>query len=125
MLIEDDDAVRQADSLALREMGYGLIAAKKPDQGLTLLEAGIQPDLIRSNIRMPGKKTVRDLIAYVQTLQSTIPLDFYHGTFCGDRDPGVLMDGAYPVLFKPFEAQDLEQKMHAVILLISQAQSVD
>lgn len=115
LLVEDDDAVRKAVSKALRGLGYSLIAAKNVDQALLLLEAGTRPDLILSDIRMPGKKTVMDLIGYVQGKPLQIPMIFITGYSAEIAIQEGLLAGHYPVLFKPFEMSELAQKMTEVM----------
>lgn len=119
MLVEDNDTVRQAISLALREMGYSLVAAKNLDQALALLEAGTTADLLLSDIRMPGRKNVRDLIGYMEQRPAPIPMIFMTGYSADIAIEEGLIDGRYPVLFKPFAVAELVKKMHEVMGLVS------
>lgn len=114
LLIEDDEAVRQAVSMVLIEHGYRIVAAANPAHAIGLLELGIRVDLILSDIRMPGKKTVHDLIAHVEA-SSPAPIIFITGYSAELVIQEGLIEGRYPVLFKPFGAQDLLQKIAEVI----------
>ena len=114
LLVEDNEDVRKAVSLALRELGYGLITAKNIDQALMLLQAHVKPDLIISDVRMPGKKTVLDLIREVEATHH-VPMVFITGYSADIVIKEGLIEGRYPVLFKPFQIAELAQKMHEVL----------
>lgn len=114
LLIEDDELVRQAVSMVLREQGWRIVAAFNPDQAIGLLELGICPDLILSDIRMPGKKTILDLIAHVESTRP-IPMIFITGYSADLVIEEGLIDQRYPVLFKPFAADDLLEKLAEVM----------
>ena len=114
LLIEDDEAVRQAVSMVLIEHGYRIVAAANPAHAIGLLELGIRVNLILSDIRMPGKKTVHDLIAHVES-SSPAPIIFITGYSADLVIQEGLIEGRYPVLFKPFGAQDLLQKIAELI----------
>lgn len=115
LVIEDDEAVRQAVSMVLREHGYRIVAALNPEHAMGLLDLGIRPDLILSDIRMPGKKTVRDLIAHVQAMGTATPMLFITGYSADLVIEEGLLDHRYPVLFKPFAPQELLQRMAEVV----------
>jgi PAS domain S-box-containing protein len=114
LLIEDDELVRQAVSMVLREQGYRIVAASNPEQAMGLLELGIRPDLILSDIRMPGKKTIHDLIRHVASGLPT-PIIFITGYSADLVIEEGLIDQRYPVLFKPFAADELLEKIAEVI----------
>ena len=99
LLIEDDDRI---------------VAAANPAHAIGLLELGIRVNLILSDIRMPGKKTVHDLIAHVES-SSPAPIIFITGYSAELVIQEGLIEGRYPVLFKPFGAQDLLQKIAELI----------
>lgn len=106
MLIEDDPSVRQAVSSFLCELGYGLSIASDPTQAMILLGNGVQVDAIVSDVKMPGQKTVLDLIQYVET-HRPVPIIFNTGYSADIAISEGLIAGRYPVLFKPFAISEL------------------
>lgn len=114
LLVEDDEAVRQAISMRLLELDYAIISVPNPDTAIRYLENGLLPDVILSDIRMPGKKTVLDMITYVETHLPT-PMIFITGYSADVVIREGLMADRHPVLFKPFSIDDLVLKMQEVI----------
>ena len=54
VLIDDEPGVLKALTLLLQTMGYQVLAFNWPQEALTYLRAGVDPDLILSDQRMPA-----------------------------------------------------------------------
>ncbi len=85
-----------------------------PDTAIRYLENGVIPDVILSDIRMPGKKTVLDMITYVEAHLNT-PMIFITGYSADVIIREGLIADRHPVLFKPFSIDDLVLKIQALL----------
>ena len=106
LLVEDDEQVRQAIHLLLSRLGCDAIPSFNIDHALALLNGGLRPDAIISDIRMPGRNTIRELIAWVRE-NGDIALLFATGYSPDVAVAEGLVEGKYPVLFKPFPLEEL------------------
>lgn len=106
MLIEDDKEVRQSVGNYLFDLGYDITSTFNLDSALMLIEGGVRPDLIVSDIRMPGRNSVLDLIAQIEQ-GLAIPMIFVTGYSADILIREGLIGGKYPVLFKPCNIQNL------------------
>lgn len=114
MLIEDDPSVRQAVASFLCELGYDLSTANDPTQAIMLLRRGVKVDAIISDVKMPGQKTVLDLIAHVEA-HHPVPIIFSTGYSDNIAIHEGQIAGRYPVLFKPFAIGALVAKLREVL----------
>ena len=110
LLVEDDEPVREAMHHILSQLGYDIIPSFSVDHAVKLLEGGMRPDLIISDIRMPGRMTINDLIDMVES-KVRIPVIFATGYSADVVVREGLIEGRYPVLFKPFSASDIATKV--------------
>lgn len=114
LLVEDDDSVREAMNSILNQLGYDTIPSFSSDHAVTLLQSGMRPDLIISDIRMPGRLTVLDLIAVVEAQIGT-PIIFATGYSADVVIKEGLVNDRYPVLFKPFSAADISVRIQTAL----------
>ncbi len=122
LLVEDDDSVREAMNRILNQLGYDTIPSFSSDHAVTLLQGGMKPDLIISDIRMPGRLNVHDLIATVEAGSRT-PIIFATGYSADVVIREGLVNDRYPVLFKPFSAAEISARIQ--IALGNHAQDAD
>ncbi len=114
LLVEDDRTVREAMNHILTRLGYDTIPSFSFDHAVKLLEGGMRPDLIISDVRMPGKNSINDLIRMVETVVP-VPLIFVTGYSADVVVKEGLIQDKYPVLFKPFSAQQISAKIREVL----------
>lgn len=98
MIVEDDDAIREALEDILCEAGYRVLSASDGQRALALLGGELRPDAILVDLRMP----VMDGWALLDTVQadpvwSRIP----RVVFTAARDPRVRRSTTAQVLTKP------------------------
>ena len=109
LVVEDDPRVLAATIGALEELGHRVVACDDPTltaQKLTQMPA---PDLILSDVLMPGL-TGPEMIAGLDACHRRIPVLFVTG-FAGDAMTVDL--GSRPVLRKPFTLAALERAVAA------------
>ena len=73
LLVEDEVLIRLMLADELRDAGHQVIEASDADEALVILEA-TQPDLIISDVRMPGSIDGLGLLAHVRTSLPVLPV---------------------------------------------------
>src|SRR5690242_11851442 len=54
LIVEDETLIRMAAAELLRDLGYIVVEAASGEEAQAVLEAGVQVDLIFSDVNMPG-----------------------------------------------------------------------
>ncbi|HAX42174.1 MAG TPA: sigma-54 dependent transcriptional regulator [Bryobacteraceae bacterium] len=105
LLVDDDESLRLVLQMQLDELGYAVTAASSGDEALALLER-FTPDLILSDIRMPGLSGL-DLLARVR--QSVPGVSMILMTAYGSIQLAVqaMKAGAYDFITKPVDHEEL------------------
>lgn len=73
LLVEDEVLIRLMLADELRDAGHQVIEASDADEALVILEASL-PDLIISDVRMPGSIDGMGLLALVRASQPALPV---------------------------------------------------
>ena len=73
LVVEDEFLIRFMLSDSLRDVGYQVIEASNADEALKLLES-IVPDLILSDVRMPGSIDGMGLLSRIKITHPSIPV---------------------------------------------------
>jgi signal transduction histidine kinase len=74
LFVEDDALVREAVAPALKESGFDVLVAENGDAALAMLENGAAPDVIFSDIVMPGQISGIDLAGIVKQRFPALPV---------------------------------------------------
>jgi signal transduction histidine kinase len=74
LFVEDDALVREAVAPALTQSGFDVLIAESGDAALAMLENGAMPDVIFSDIVMPGKISGIDLAGIVKQRFPDLPV---------------------------------------------------
>ena len=115
LLVEDDPAVRQSSADALRALGYAVQDAADADAALSLLEGGLRPDVLFTDVVMPGRLSSRALAETAQAMLPGIAVLFTSGytqnaiVHNGQLDPGINL------LSKPWRTNDLQRALRAAL----------
>ena len=107
LVVEDELLIRLMLSDGLRDQGYHVIEACNADEALLILETAI-PDLIISDVRMPGSVDGMGLLALVRATFPKLPVIITSGHL---QSTFAMADGATQFIRKPYS---LELVMHAV-----------
>lgn len=105
-LVDDDEAVLDSLRLYFVGTGYDVAAFSEAGSLLNALSAGLKPDCVVSDIRMPGLSGL-DLQRELTNRGSTVPLILVTGH--GDIEMAVtaIKAGAHDFLEKPFDEHRL------------------
>lgn len=115
LVVEDDPASRSGLMIALTEAGYSVLTAQDGQQALNLLERGIRPRLIVTDLTMPrvaGVDLLKDLRSDLGLRR--IPIIVTTG-WAPDHMRGVIAD---VILHKPLDVKEL---IHVVGRLLDSA----
>lgn len=114
LVVEDDDRVRAFSTEALRELGYTVTEARSGQDALNLLNDGLRPDLLFTDVVMPGMSG-RGLATAVKHLIPAIKVLYTTGyTRNAVVHNGVLDSGTH-LLQKPFSLDQLAEKVRKAI----------
>lgn len=107
MLVDDDDAVREALSELLSRKGWLVTDFNNAEDAIAALK--IQPDfdVILSDINMPGMTGI-DLLSKVKEAAPNCPVVMITGYPSLDLAVEAMKDGAVDFLPKPFKTEELE-----------------
>ncbi|MBV9734403.1 MAG: CHASE3 domain-containing protein [Acidisphaera sp.] len=116
LVVEDDAAVRAVTAQSLRDLGYRTMEAESGEAALDLLRGGARPDLLFTDVVMPGRVPARllaqearrllgDGLAVVFTSGYTENAVVHNGQL--DRD--VLL------VSKPWRVEELGRRLHQAL----------
>ena len=115
LLVEDDPGVRQVAGDALASLGYAVLAAADAETALRMLEGGARPDVLFTDVVMPGPLSSRGLAERAQRMLPGVAVLFTSGytqssiVHNGELDPGINL------LSKPWRTEDLARHLRAAL----------
>jgi PAS domain S-box-containing protein len=115
LVVEDDRMVRDYVVGQLRSLGYAATAASNAAEALKILDGGAAPDLLFTDVIMPGGVDGRQLADQARRRRPSLKVLFTSGytqtaiVHHGRLDPGVLL------LAKPYRKIDLARKIRTAL----------
>jgi two-component system, chemotaxis family, chemotaxis protein CheY len=115
LLVDDEDSMRQLLSTILSAK-YNVMVAKNGFHAISLLSEGNMPDLIVSDIVMPGLSGI-DLLFHLRKsgLYRDIPFIVLSGSQSTEDQLFCSHFGVQAYLTKPFDPQELQNQVKTVI----------
>ena len=113
LLVEDNQMVREHTEALLASLGYQVLAVPDGHEAIRWLRDGLRPDLLLTDVILPGTLTGRDVADEAQRLLPGIRILFtsgYTGNVLltrGRLQPGV------DLLRKPYRRTDLAERIRA------------
>jgi PAS domain S-box-containing protein len=115
LVVEDDPGVREFAVRYLRGLGYRVTAAETGLQALALLDQDPAPDLLFSDVILPGNMTGEELAEKVRLRMPSIKVLFTSG-YTSDH---LMRDGRLPegvhLLDKPYKSHQLAAMVRRVL----------
>jgi signal transduction histidine kinase len=110
LFVEDDALVREAVVRGLEESGFEVLTAASGDRALEMIEAGLEIDVVFSDIVMPGKLSGIDLAGLLRERRPKLPVVLATG-YTDQRAtvPGV------QVLAKPYQIGQLVELLSSLV----------
>ncbi|WP_371765085.1 ATP-binding protein [Massilia sp.] len=102
LFVEDDPLVREAVVRGLEDCGFDVMVAADGDKALAMLDAGLDADVVFSDIVMPGKVSGIDLAGILHERRPGLPVVLATGY----TDQRAVIPGVQ-VLAKPYEIDQL------------------
>jgi signal transduction histidine kinase/DNA-binding response OmpR family regulator/CHASE3 domain sensor protein len=113
LVVEDDEGVRAAVADMLSDLGYQVSRAENAESALTLLKT-LKPDLIFTDVVMPGAIHTRDFTRMAKEMHPGIHILYTSGyTQNAIVHNGKLDDDAL-LLSKPYRKDELARKLRSV-----------
>lgn len=105
LLVDDDDDVADMMVEILEILGHAVRRAAAAAAALELIDAGLRPDLVLSDLVMPGGMDGLELVAQLRARLPGLPAVLTTGHAERSRD---IAGAPVPVLVKPFRTEVLE-----------------
>ena len=109
LVVEDNSDIRRAVAIQLADMGFAPIEAESGATALELLDAGIDIDLMLTDIMMPGGIDGRELARRARNLRANLPIIYMSGYAANGEDSGTeeSTDQEFKMLSKPVDKKTL------------------
>jgi len=115
LVVEDEDAVREAALAMMDELGYRRLEASNAQSALDLVEAGEHVDLVFTDVVMPGELRTREFAQRLRELRPGIPVLFTSGyTDNAIIHQGRLDEGVH-LISKPYAKAELARRIAALL----------
>ena len=111
LVVEDDAAVRISVIDLLKGLGYAVLSAYDAESALAMLEGGIKPDLLFTDVVMPGKLRSPELARHARRLVPGIAVLFTSGYTQNAIVHAGRLDEGVELLSKPYRRADLARKV--------------
>jgi CheY-like chemotaxis protein len=79
LIVEDEAAIREITAAELREAGYEVVEAETGDKALSMLQQGEMPDVLFTDIRLPGKADGWTVAERFRAVSPTLPVLYATG----------------------------------------------
>jgi PAS domain S-box-containing protein len=116
LLVEDDSLVRSYAAAQLRSLGYRVVAAENAQRAIAEVEQGCVPDLLFTDMIMPGGMNGRDLAEHLRRRQPSLKVlytsGYAHGAIDGRPDSTGMVRH---LLGKPYRRRGLATKVREVL----------
>jgi CheY-like chemotaxis protein len=115
LIVEDDPYVRSHAISSLESVGYRVIVASDGPEALTLLRGGAEPELLFTDLVMPGGMNGWELAAKAREIRPKLKVLYTSGYPLeslidrGESDPGAHM------LSKPYRVAELARLVREVL----------
>ncbi len=113
LLVEDDPLVAEACAMLLEDLGYLVIRAASADDALNVLGQGTRPDLVFSDVMMPGSLDGVELARTLRARYPNMPIVLTTGF---SKAAASAMASGFTLLLKPYLPNDLERTIKTALL---------
>ncbi|NBB15255.1 response regulator [Caulobacter sp. SLTY] len=115
LVVEDEQAVRDAACAMLTEMGFSPLSADGPEAALEILRGEAAVDLLFTDVIMPGPIKTRDFVAQARKLRRGLPVLYTSGYTENAIVHHGRLDEGVNLLSKPYGREDLARKVMQVL----------
>ncbi|CRM21160.1 Blue-light-activated protein [Pseudomonas sp. 24 E 13] len=115
LVVEDNEGVRLTVVELLKQSGYTVLTAEDGDQAMAKLQSGLQPELIFTDVVMPGRVKSIDLANWAREQVPPIPVLFTSGHTRDILSSNHLLSADINLLSKPYSPDALTQRVRSVL----------
>lgn len=115
LVVEDNEGVRLTVVELLEQAGYTVLTAEDGDRAMQALQNGVQPDLIFTDVVMPGRVKSTDLADWARVQQPPVAVLFTSGHTRDMLSTNHLLSPDIHLLSKPYSPEALTQRVHSVL----------
>jgi signal transduction histidine kinase/DNA-binding response OmpR family regulator len=115
LIVEDDEDVRSTVIDMLSELGYRVLRAKDAQSALSIVESGMQIDLLFTDVVMPGPMRSPELARKARERIPNIAVLFTSGYSENAIVHGGRLDDGIDLLSKPYTREALARKIRHVL----------
>jgi PAS domain S-box-containing protein len=113
LVVEDNEALRRTAVARIGKLGYRVVEAENAARALEILDNGLQPDVLFSDVVMPGEL---DGIALAHEAARRLPsLKILLTSGFTERGTGTEGQLPWPLLSKPYRNNELARALHAAL----------
>ncbi len=115
LVVEDDAQVRTSLFFVLEDMGFQVLLAENSAEALALLDDAVELTLLISDVVMPGDLDGIALAKEVERRRPGVPIILMSGYPRDDLVGKGLPESGADLLSKPFQTNDLVERIHEVL----------
>ncbi len=115
LVVEDNEDVRVTVVELLEQAGYTVLTAEDGDQAMHMLQSGVLPDLIFTDVVMPGRVKSTDLANWARAQEPPIAVLFTSGHTRDILSGNHLLSPDIHLLSKPYSPEALAQRVRSVL----------
>jgi CheY-like chemotaxis protein len=113
LVVEDNDDVRELAVQVLEMEGYAVQSAGSGEQAMELLRQGAAPDLLFTDVIMPGGMNGLELVEKARALRPGLPVLVTTGYM--EELPQGGRGGGLEILAKPYRQEDLLERVRKAV----------
>jgi signal transduction histidine kinase len=115
LVVEDNEDVRVTVVELLKQAGYTVLTAEDGDRAMQALQGGVRPDLIFTDVVMPGRIKSIDLAEWARAQLPPVPVLFTSGHTRDILSGNHLLSPDIHLLSKPYSPDALTQRVRSVL----------
>lgn len=115
LVVEDDAMVRATATQTLQGLGYRTVEAESAAMALDLLRAGSRPDILFTDVVMPGRPSARELAAEARRLVPWLAVVFTSGYTANAIVHNGQLDAGLILISKPWRIGELARRLRAAL----------
>lgn len=115
LVVEDNEGVRLTVVELLEQSGYTVLTAEDGDRAMLALQGGLQPDLIFTDVVMPGRLKSTDLADWARAQTPPVAVLFTSGHTRDILSSNHLLSPDIHLLSKPYSPEALTQRVRNVL----------
>jgi CheY-like chemotaxis protein len=115
LVVEDDEDVRETAVAILSDLGYRVLKAKDADSALTVIDSGIEIDLLFTDVVMPGNLRSPELARKALQRLPGLGVLFTSGYTENSIVHGGRLDAGVELLTKPYTREALARRVRHIL----------